>query len=1180
MKKLDVNLSGMGACIRLLPKLMVVCLLLTITSAKGVASAAQGISIDVSETPIQQVFEIITTQSGYHFAYSEDYLEQVRPVTVKVHNASIDAVMSVLLKDTNLAYVTRDNTVVISPSARSQQPANTRTLIRGMVVDQLGQPLIGVSVVVKGTTTGISTDAEGRFELNVELSPETVLVFSYVGKHPYEVVIGTQRDMHIVLHDEILTTGDVIVTGYYSLPKERSAGSFTSVEGEQLTMKANTSVLERLAGLVPGLTVNPAGDDKLLLRGANSINSNRAPLFVVDGMPIELSELESTVSAEDIQIVNVLKDASATSIWGVRASNGVIVLSTKRGRMMADQETTVNYSGTFQVRGRPDFDYLNNMNARDYVDFAIKQAQYAPELGGTGVMTPVERIYKDDSLSDVQKEAEYEKLRNSDNTAQIRKYLYQPRFIQQHNVSVSGGSEKASFFISANYRHTRPDRVGQTEDRLIFNAKNDVRLLEWAKFSFDANVMYDDSKSKYTPDVVGMVPYELLRDESTGENLSQTHMFYSDGNMARIDGELDARKMMTYRFRMLDELDRQTNRSKVLHARVQAKLTLDLFKGMQFASSIQYQRGSGLSTRLDHENSYKVLDMIAQYTPLSATKSMIPAGGRMDKTHSFSNEWVARNQFDYNVTIDGNHNITALLGTEVRKRDTETDNRVLWGYTESPFVTYANLDQAMLISGVGSTITAPDSGANKMMSESQFGNGIVRETPRFFSLYGNFAYDFKNLYALNASIRIDQANTFGTGVRWKPVWSVGGLWNLSQEDFFRSNTFDRLALRVSYGITGMVPNTNHGGPYDLIAKGTTSNLYYDQPDPIVSLISPANHNLEWERTRSLNFGADYAILNGRIRGSLDVYFKKTSGLIAPMTMDPTLGFQSMDVNLADMKNSGVELSVNSRNIAVSDFQWETAFNFSYNKNTVLNVYNAPLIGNYVSTYMPVFVKDRPAYALYSFRYAGLDDQGEPMVYDTNGEKTAAMISDVDALVYSGTAQPPFSGGMTNTFRYRNFTFEFQILYNLGHKMRRDVPRVNASSRVLYNQTSGNDSPWINPIHNDYKYAWTPENTDTDIPRWSPTGSRTTSEYYPAADVNIVSASYISLNDITLSYSLPAKVTDRLGLKSCTVSAQVHDPLIWTRNNDGIDPRYMGSMIGMRRSLKYGPEYMFRLNVQF
>ncbi len=202
-----------------------------------------------------------------------------------------------------------------------------------------------------------------------------------------------------------------------------------------------------------------------------------------------------------------------------------------------------------------------------------------------------------------------------------------------------------------------------------------------------------------------------------------------------------------------------------------------------------------------------------------------------------------------------------------------------------------------------------------------------------------------------------------------------------------------------------------------------------------------------------------------------------------------------------------------------------------------------------------------------------------MVYDAEDNKTAEQITDVNAVVYSGTAQPPFSGGMTNTFRYRNFTLEVQLLFNLGHKMRRDVPDSNIEVRVGYNREAGNREPWISPLHKGYLDAWTPDNTDTNVPRWQ-TVWRSTDYYYPAADINIISASYIAVNDITLSYALPTGVAHRLGMSGCTVSAQVNNPFIWTKNSDGIDPRYMANMVGRSRRLKYGPEYMFRLNVQF
>lgn len=1172
-------------------KLLFCFLLIGLSTVYGSTFAQVKVSISVRDASLQKVFEKLTDLTGYHFVYSSDMLRQTGKVSIEFQDQNLDQVLAACLKNTGLWYRLEDNIVVISPKFEQPYVPQKKITFSGNVRDKSGMPLPGVTILLKGSTLGVVSDVEGNFRLTVPEASEITLVFSFVGMKTQEIVCRGTEPLRVVMEEDVSQMEEVVVTGYYTLSKERSAGSFSRVEAADINMKTSSGIVERLNGLVPGFVVNNAGEDKFLLRGATSINSSREPLFVVDGMPVELTTLDGTVSPEDIASVSVLKDATAASIWGAKAANGVVVITTKRGRTQG--KMNVSYAGSVQIQGLPDFGYLDYMNARDYVDFAVSvydpTYNYANTLSSYGKISPIERILYNQQQGTItadQAKQELDKLRNSDNRKQIEDYLYRLKTVHQHNLNITGGGESTAYFFSVDYRNSKLQQKGINEDRIIFDLKNDFQITRWLGLSLSANVALTNNKSGYVPNVVGMIPYERLADDE-GKPLSQFHMFYSDETQEWLDRQLDDRDMSRYDFVMLKELDKQKNRNKVINTRLQAALRLDLLKGLKFESQFQYQRGYGKSERLDKPDSYWVLNLRAEQTPITdGSVSRIPQGAVLDKTWTENMEWITRNQFVYDRKFRNKHQFNLLVGTEIRKNVRETDNRIVYGYNEANRK-FIELDQNAMNAGVpGGTIIRPTSTASQTQAFGRgFGSGFLGSDNRFFSLYANTAYDFNERYGINASMRMDQANLFGTDVRYKPIWSAGVLWNLHKEKFFGHSGFDRLTLRFSKGIAGNTPNSEIGGPYDIISYGFMSNYSFAQTKPYVTISSPALKNLKWEKTNITNFGVDFSVLQGKLSGSLDVYHKNTMDLIGKRTIDPTNGFSTISTNIGKMKNTGIELVLNSINIKTPAFMWTTGFNFSYNKNKITDIYVEPRITDYAKSYAPVFVQGYEAYSLFSYRWAGLNDEGEPMVYDENGNATAGQVTDIKALVHAGTAQPPFTGSLSNTFTYKNFRLSVLAIYNLGHKLFNDVAGQNTNSRVLYSQiaTEMNTAPWLNPLHNDYRKAWKQpgDEAKTDVPRWLPQGAtRVNASYYSCADINVINGSYIYISDITLSYRLPAKILKDLGLRECMLSAQVANPFCWTFNGEGVDPRYIKSMVGGGRTLKYGPEYMLKLNISF
>jgi hypothetical protein len=443
---------------------------------------------------------------------------------------------------------------------------------------------------------------------------------------------------------------------------------------------------------------------------------------------------------------------------------------------------------------------------------------------------------------------------------------------------------------------------------------------------------------------------------------------------------------------------------------------------------------------------------------------------------------------------------------------------------------------------------------------------------RFVSFYGNLAYAYKNRYNFNGSLRYDQSNLFGTSKssQNKPIWSTGVSWNVDREDFFNSALFSKLMLRATYGIAGNSPRPGLGGTADVLFAH--NDAFYNGLGTGYIIISPANDHLIWEKTTALNLGVDFELFKQRISGTVDYYDKQTSDLLGDRPLDPTSGWYTAYGNLGELYNRGIEISINSRNIDRKDFSWTTNFNVAYNKNkiTSLKKYTPLAIGAKVDG---GFIEGYSAYSLFGYQYAGLNTAGNPMVYKQDG--STAMFTNqltVNDAHYQGSTQPLWYGGITNTFRYKDFTLSGLIIYNLGNVMRSDVNQVYFG-RLLTNIQSNFNERWKNPG----------DEANTNVPKYVPGETSSTSQrtvsFYTKSDANILSASYVRLRDLTLSYDLFKSGLSKIHLQRAKVYFQTNNVLLWTQNDKGIDPEYYNLSTGTR--LKAMPAfYTLGLNLSF
>jgi hypothetical protein len=453
----------------------------------------------------------------------------------------------------------------------------------------------------------------------------------------------------------------------------------------------------------------------------------------------------------------------------------------------------------------------------------------------------------------------------------------------------------------------------------------------------------------------------------------------------------------------------------------------------------------------------------------------------------------------------------------------------------------------------------PSSTSSSFLVPDQYAE--TEQTVRFTSYYANGGYTYDKKYTVNASWRLDQSNLFGRdkSAQNKPVWSVGASWALGKEDFMTGISWlDRLTLRTTYGISGNSPDPGSAASFDVLSK--TTNGFSVNPNSL-NISTPGNKKLSWETTKTINIGIDFSVLKNRISGSIDLYNKNTENLIGYTPVNPFTGYANITGNIGSMNNKGLEFSLKTVNIQHDDFRWTTLFNFAYNKNK-LTKYNALRTLSTASDILgQTYLEGYSAFSLFAYQFEGLDNLGDPQIRLKDGTITkspnAAKIED---LKYMGTYQPVWAGGLTNVFEYKGFSLALNMVYNLGHMMRKDVNFNYANTRLIPFSGSFN----LGNIHEEFARRWKVPGDEafTNVPSYVTSNainsSRRNTDYYTRADINVLDASYVKLRDASLAYSLPKSVLSKLKVSNLTLRTQLSNVMLWKANKAGIDPEFQNA----------------------
>ena len=1155
-------------------------LLLIIILLQASARGYSQITLKEKNATLEKVFAEIKKQTGYTFIYDESELN-IKNISVDVHNVTLKQALDACFKDMPVDFDVVKKNILLKRHQYSVLDKIKIDLaipisVTGRVTDTTGTPLIGATVTSKPTNKVVVTDEKGEFALSVQ--DGDVITVSYVGYFPF--IFNAKQGIsyqNITLYAQASKLQEVTVsTGYQTFARERSSGSFAKPNMKLFNDRTGSmNILQRLDGLIPGVTINNApGSTNILIRGLTSINGSTNPLYVVDG--IAQNDI-SGINPNDVADITVLRDATATSIWGARASNGVIVVITKSGRK---GDIKINYDAFVNFQGKPDIGYFNTLNssqfiqaAKDIFDPVNNTYGSINTINGTQANTlpPHEQILYNQSRGLITTQAANDQLSVlalTSNLKQIKDLWYRNALLMNHTVSLNGGGERYQAYGSLSYTNTQNNTPGSTNNNYKINLRQDFKLNKFIKLYLIADLSERAITANNYPALPDgrFLPYALFQN-ANGSNINMPWLYRSED----LRTMLETQSKVSLNYNPLDDVNYGRSKTDDMLSRINSGVTVNLIKGLKFQGVYGYTRDYNKGTQFLTQDSYAVRSELVSFTVAPTTTGASPTyylpttGSRYTLNELNQKNWSVRNQFTYdNSWQDHKHELSLLAGQEAQDQLSITNAGVLRGYDEQ-LLTYGILDYKTLVgTGLASPVL-PNSGSRSYLTADYYsGTEIENRTSSYFA---NGAYTYNSKYTLNGSWRIDQSSLFGKdkSAQNRPVYSVGAGWVMSRENFMKNVAWiNRLNIRGTYGVTGNSPASGTASSFDVLVA--QSGTIFPGGNGL-TIGTPANSHLTWESTKNINLGLDFSLFN-RVDGSVDVYQKKTTDLLGYMPVNSFSGYTSIFGNLGDMENKGIEVSLHSSNIIAQKFSWNTGFTFSFNTNKItrLNSTTLSAITTGDNKVGLSYLEGFSAFSVFAYKYAGLDNLGDPQVYLADGTISKARnVTKPADIVYKGSYQPKFSGGLTNNFNYDNFSLNANITYNLGYVMRRDVNTLYTGGRLIPTAGSLNTGN----VSAEFADRWKSPGDEarTSVPSYvalaATNSSRRNTNYYTLADINVLDASYVKLRDLTLSYTVRPALLKSVKISNLRLSTQISNIMLWKANHYGIDPEFQNASLGTR-----------------
>ncbi len=1065
---------------------MVIVLVLFFSTQTFAHTYGQGISLKLDRVQLKKVLKSIEEQGDFRFVYRDKLLKSSEPVTINVENASLTEVLDKIFEHTSLTYRRLSNhlVVIVDDKNTENQLASAAISITGRVANDRGEPLSGVSVLERGTNNGVSTKADGGFSIDVS-SANAVLVFSYVGFKNIEIPVSQPAKLQsVVMAQDVSNLNDVVVIGYGTARKSDLTGAVTVIKADKLLDKPVPNITQALEGKVAGVDVSvnnnaPGAGAKVRVRGLGSINSSLDPLYVVDGVT---GVDGNTINPGDIASVEVLKDASATAIYGARGANGVIMVTTKRGRSGA---TRITYDGN--VNEAQLYRHVPALNATEFVQvynlafangqkFDPNNAVNLPSKALNHINYPLLFDASDKPLYNTNWESE----------------TYKPAFSHNHQLSFQGGSDKTLFSLSLGYLDQNGIMVNSAFKRYSARLTLDNDVNKWLKVGGAISLI--KSQQKLVSDGNGGLNVPRM----VTEEVPIVPVKYPNGAWAGnydidgLEGGPNPVQIANNRYTLNNNFQTLGNTYLLFH----------ITKELDFKSDF----GFNLNNQKNNFFSASDLPHLSQ-----------DQGGVANLTANNSTFWQSENYFTWNKQFNNGHKLTALLGASWQQTNTQNEFAETQNFIDNIFQYYSL-----------------QAGSVRSNTSSSIGQRSLN------SYYARVTYNISNKYLFTATGRYDGSSVFGKNHKYGFFPSVGAAWRVSEEDFMKHNPgiISDLKIRASYGSVG---NQEIGNYLSLpqISPSTTVLSGASQSTLLPNYVG--NPDLKWEVSNQADAGVELSLFKNRIILNLDYYNRTTKNLLLQTPIPWSAGQNANYVyrNIGSVRNTGVELNLTTTNIQTKDFTWTTNFIFASNKNKILKLNN----GNADIFPGPNFLGQtnvlRVGEAIGSFygrTRLGTYSDKEAALAATQGLKIGDrkyQLNSDGSEYYSiiGRSNPKWTGNFNSTIVYKNWDFSFDIRF---------VEGVNTAATFKH---STEDRQTIANSLKTVLDAWTPTNQNTMISQVRNYAHAQDSKFDTWW---VEDGSFIRGQNFVLGYSLPSKMLDKYHVSRLRFYVSVQNLFVSTK----------------------------------
>lgn len=1179
-------------------------------------------TIELQNATYEQLFLEIEKSSEYSFVYNAYDIEMLGKRSFSYVNLGLEKILNESLKGIGYIWQVEDKHIVIIKGIQKEDVKAAKA--RGIVYDDKGKPIPGVTVKIQGTTFGTVTDPDGRFILEVPENLEITLIFSFVGLKEEKVKFSGQKEVKVTMYEDVQALEDVVVTGYQVIDKRRLTSAISTIKAKDLDRMGVLTIDQMLEGKAPGLMImnvsaQPGAATKMRVRSGNTFTGTREPLWVIDGViyedpvplsPAEINSLDNInlignaitgLNPQDIAQIDILKDASATAIYGTRAANGVIVVTTKRGK---SGSLSLSYNGNLGIVARPHYSDLNLMNSKERIDVSREIAQknlYYPSTiyQYVGYEGALRRYYmREINFQQFQDEVSKLETLNTDWFGE----LYRTALTHSHGVNVSGGSDRIRFYAGLNYDNQRGTETNVDLYRVSGRINIDFNLRKNLLVSIGLSGSSQKANYNHSSYSVFNEAYNMSR---------AVPIRTDDGELYYIDKIFKANNTGDYhyaKYNILNELD--NSRRTILNKdfNIRASVDWEIIRNLKIRSQFSYRNTSNMNEEWIGGKTYYMAvwrtyeDIKDRDEEAMRGNSRVPFGGIYSGGYTSQEAISISTQINYNKSIAEYHHFNVNIGQEASS--TAYNGAEDWsapGY---------NHEQGRSFISIPHFYDTDVDNLKYPYMLQWFCNGdygfsvyptITDRVANFISVFGIFNYSYDDRYILNFNIRSDGSNKFGQYQRYKfrPAWSASLRWNIHSEPFFSTanQTFlDELAVRFSYGFRGNPPSAS---PYLTIQNYGQSNPDLD-PEYVSELASFPNANLKWERTKTVNLGLNHSWLGGRISGAIDYSYSKSSDLLLTRPVSLVNGTSSQLYNGGAKNDHTFEFNILTQNIKTKNFQWNMNFNITRVKERIIHGSEEDIELGAVTDFLngSIYLKDFPIDGFYSYRFGGLDKNGLPTFEGFETEEslmnrdnywdTRTIYAQLQkALVYEGSRLPLFYGGFGTEFRYKNLTVSANFSYKIGQKVR---------LLEMYNGNQTMPMPEQN-MSGEFNDRWRKpgDEAHTNIPTLSNAAlipSQTAYEKvsyhilpwnrsywwaYDQSNVRTAKGSYIRWQTLTLNYTLPDRYTKCLGASNVRFGFQVQNLGILTfdKKLKGKDPeqvRYVGMPVL--------PSYNFNLSFSF